>query len=429
MRAEFIEVGLLGTELGQLAVVADVRLSWTHAEIEAAFGRLLGVHPVLDCRFERRFWRCRWVPVDAPAGASVCIETWPVDLDRRTQAAIAEEIAPERERPIRLTVLRGEGRTRLILNLPHLVADGNGVLTVMQELAAQLTGTGHVAPVGGSRSVWQIARALGPGQLIPALRAMFGEMVRTLSVPFLAIWSAGFERNRTGRTPLPVRRLLLNESETSRLHDFCRGEGATINDGLVLAALGVAARRVGEKTVGAFYTINLRRFLGEPRPIVANLSGFDMVTLDAQQVGDPRAALARVCKVTGEQKSRLPGLGSNLVPLVLFGWIVDGLAIGIGRIIKRLVRLQGHRGQVMTNVGVMDPYLAPFGDRCEDAWMTPPSVLDFPAPIALVTSFAGRLSVAVSGRDNLTASAVEEVERLWRESLEGLIQAGERVPV
>lgn len=72
----------------------------------------------------------------------------------------------------------------------------------------------------------------------------------------------------------------------------------------------------------------------------------------------------------------------------------------------------------MTNVGSLDGFLAPLGDKVRDAWMVPPTFPGFPAPVALVTSFKDRLTVGLGSSATLNPADVEAVAAEWTAGIE-----------
>jgi NRPS condensation-like uncharacterized protein len=412
VRAEIIEAGLLTTRLGTLGAVVELARPFTHDELCGALTRLLRVFPVLDTRYEARLWRDRWAPAAQPVEAAF---RWlaPADLEAATQAAVGEPLDPVLERPVRLTALNAGGGQRLVLVMPHLVADGAGALATLHELLAQLAGTGFAAPPPMNRGLLQLGAGIGLRRWPQALREFLREARRLVDVPRLSVWAARF-------TPAPAptqawSRIFVDEAASAAFAAQCKALGATVNDGLIAAALAVVAKRQPAGRAGVAYTINLRRFL-PPRPIVANVSGFTMVALPVAETRDLATSIPKVAAVTGEHKEGLPGVGSVLFPLGLFGWWGHGLAHVFGHFFRWVMVRQGERMAVMTNVGVLDQAVEPLADRVADAWVFGPFVPDFPAPISLATSFRGRLSICVCAA-RISSDQVAELAEEWKSVL------------
>lgn len=413
-----MDAGIYGVNLGELTVVVDLAAPLDEGRLRDAVGGLLRAFPVLNGRFVTGFWRDRWVASDAPAGDAIVVADTR-DLDAATRQAASHRFDVLRERPIRVTLLRDGAAHRLLLHMPHLVADGNGVLTVMHELARQIAGTGAAAAIPMNRSPLQLARALGVGKWPQALLEAGRESARIVEAVGLAAWCAGFAAS-TADEGVAFENVALERAATAAFHDACKQAGATVNDGLTALALGVAAAHSAGDRVGVAYTINLRRFLPDARPIVSNLSGFTSVVVPAGTARDLGACVPAVAKITGGQKARLPGVGSVLLPLATFGWMSHGFVHRFGGLFRAIMQAQAKRTPVMTNVGVMDPYLAPLGDAVRDAYMAGPFVPGFPAPTAMATTFRGKLTVNIAANAALDAKCATQVAASWRDALQAV---------
>jgi NRPS condensation-like uncharacterized protein len=422
--AQIVEPVLYGTNIGQLVVTVDLSRQWTAAEMTAAVRGLVRAYPILGCKYVPRFWRDRWEPVpDFPIERIVSVRA-ARDLESETRALASEKIDTGREWPLRVRLLTHAGGSRLIVVMPHLVADGNGMLVAVRELAAQMMGGGAGGSVPMNRSFGQIVRALRVRELPTLAGELVRQMRRNLSVPFLPKWTNGFH-------PLPaaerdgldnVERITLEGASATTFTANCRRHGATVNDGLLAAAAKATLPLAGRGT-GIAYTVNLRRFLTDPGPIVANLSGVGSVHVDHAMAQDSGELLRNVARQTGEQKARLPGLAFGLLQLILFGWLTHGFLHLFGKFaFEKGMLLQATRTPLMTNVGVLDPYLEPFGDLARDGWMSGPFYIGFPAPGAMVTTFRGNISVCLSACDHIPAEEVRGYAELWREALGSLCE-------
>jgi len=59
------------------------------------------------------------------------------------------------------------------------------------------------------------------------------------------------------------------------------------------------------------------------------------------------------------------------------------------------------RGLLVTNLGPMDEWLAPFGDHVLRAWVSGPSMSISPLTLVTVTGFRDRLTLSVSGFEEM----------------------------
>ena len=128
--AELSDVGLFGSipRYGDMCIHAaiDLRRAFSRADLERAAERLVAAFPVLGGRYERRFWRDRWAPIDAPLADVVHVIDEPGDVEEATRAWSRRSLDVTRERPFRLVSLRRPEGTRLILTISHMAVDGAG---------------------------------------------------------------------------------------------------------------------------------------------------------------------------------------------------------------------------------------------------------------------------------------------------------------
>lgn len=417
--ADIMDAGLYGTGLGELTVVIDLAAQLDEVTLRRAVTGLRRAFPVLDGRYVTGFWRDHWVSDEADVGPIVYVEDVP-DLESATRKAASYRFRLANERPIRITLLRSPVGQRLVLHMPHQVADGNGVLTVMHELAKQIAGAGAQAPIPMNRSPLQLAGAIGVAKWPQAMLEAARETARIFEAVSLAPWCEGFTPGQS-TAGVAFENVTLDTHGTAALHEACKQAGATVNDGLSALALNVAAGHTRGDRVGVAYTINLRRFLPDNRPIVSNLSGFTSVVLPCEVARDLSRAVPAVAKITGGQKSRLPGVGSILLPLSTFGWLNHGFVHAFGGLFRTIMQAQARRTPVMTNVGVMDPYLAPLGDQVRDAYMAGPFVPGFPAPTAMATTFRGKLRVNIAATESLDPRGVTDVASSWRNAMQAFM--------
>lgn len=418
-RAEIVEPILRGVRetsgpLLQLGVVLDLCRPIEPAPLASAVAALLRAFPILACRYERRFLRDRWVPGPAPAGLLREERGLSAEgVEARTRFHLGDPIDPDSAPPLRVVHLGSPGRSRLLIVYTHLVGDGNAGLTLAGMLGRFLDASPPEGEIPMDRSFLQWARAL-PARAWPTLLAEFGrELFKPLLLPWLGTWC-----DARSLTPPPgggvlVRRFVLRGPSAERFTAALRRGRATVNDGLVALAVGVGARCSTRRWTGAAYTVNLRRYLEGDAPRVANLSGVNLLVVRRERAGDFPALLDYVARRTGEQKRRLPGVATTL-PAFFLGWFPHGVLRRIAPLLfADWARAQLRKLVLMTNVGSMDSYLAPFGGDLVDAWMAGPFLEGLPAPIAIASGFRGSFTIAVCGGSDFDPAAASRVLGAW----------------
>jgi NRPS condensation-like uncharacterized protein len=398
--------GVLGP--AHLQLVLDLHRTFDRDELERAVAGTVAAFPVLGSRYVPGAWRDRWVPdpVMTAADATQLFEP-PADLEAATRDWLARELDDRSGWPWRVALLPGDRGCRLLVSVLHTATDAAGTLTAVRELARLLMG-GTVAdrPHGAGRNVGLLFRRLGPAGVARLVAALGREAVRPLELPFLARTAAA--------RPVPTgsatwRTVRVDVGEGTSLRALCRTHGATVND-LLVAALAVLVRRVSRRgRLGCFYTTDLRRRLADDRPRVANLSAVVSVELPRSCAGTLPAALTAVARRTAGRRPDVFGLAALLYNLPLIQVLPHGLLRPLARrLLVAWIRRLLTRGLVVTNIGPLDPWLAPFGELVRDATFVGPSVRPVPVPILTATSFGDSLAIHFNGY----AETQHELERL-----------------
>jgi NRPS condensation-like uncharacterized protein len=321
------------------------------------------------------------------------------------------------EPPIRLALLEHRSGARLVVSLNHMVADGVGALAVAHVIASGLVGAEPDPPVGLNRRLSQVLGGVRLRDLPILLAELLRESVRPLAILRVPRTAAHFAGAAAGPGP-HYRELRLRGEVAARFAEHCREHGATINDGFVAALARIAASRGAQGPVAVGYTIDLRRYLPQPRSVATNLAGVSLVVVRRERIGDATETLLEVSRLIGAQKRRLPGLGNALLPAASFGWMPHGLLRVFGRwVVGRLASYFG-RALVLTNIGAMDRALAPFGAHALRASIAGPFVHGVDTPVLTVTGFRGELTATVCASGNLAPEGIASYARELGEALD-----------
>jgi len=166
------------------------------------------------------------------------------------------------------------------------------------------------------------------------------------------------------------------------------------------------------------YTINNRRYLTNPGPIIANFSGVNTLALSRKLTTDLDRLISAVARRTGEHKSRLPGLAFSLLPLLFFFWMPSGGIHWFARnFFGKITVGQARKFAAFTNVGSMDPHLEPFGADALEAWMLGAFQRGFGVPLVMASGFRESLAVCVCSADDIARESVENLAADWRKIL------------
>ncbi|MBI3203854.1 MAG: hypothetical protein HYZ29_20105 [Myxococcales bacterium] len=419
--AELADVGLFGSmdrygDLGIHAVI-DLNRRFSRAELEGALDEAIRAFPVLGRRYVPGFWRDRWKAVAGPVGDAVHVQGEPNDLEAETDAWARRPIDSARERPLRL-VSFGRGRgSRLILSITHLAVDGGGVAAVGHVIGSRLYGQSPSAPVDPRRSVASVLEGLRWYHL-PVLAR---DVAATLALP-LKTWTAA-KRERhfptNGSQQAIWRHLTIAKDDLERIKARCRPAGASVNDALIAALARVAAGRSRHGPLAVMYTMDLRRYAGEPRLTAANTSSILSVIVPREAVSSLESAARAVAKITRRQHGGLAGPAFILTPLALAFGTPHAWARQLTRLLHPvLIDLPLSRGLVFTNVGRIDHGLSAFGEDIERLRIIGPNMHGVAVPAVVAFGYRGELHLELFGAPGLAPEALEELERELREALE-----------
>ena len=418
--AELIDALVHGFEHGfpHLHLLVDLERTFAREDLVAALESLVRAFPVLGCRYQPAWWRDRWVPWEGDLADLVRIEEVE-DLEAATQALVREPLDVLAQPPVRLTALAQGGRTRLVLSLHHMVADGGGVKAAGNVLAAALCGRTPDPRPDSQRSVLLAARALG----LRDLPTLLVEAIREGTRPLWILAARRVARAEDAGPGDPAPRWRTVGLDGRGFGAACRAEGATINDGLVAAMARLAAARSASGPVCAGFTVDLRRFLPTRRGLVTNLHGVSLVMLPRVTAAAPRATLRAVSAIIGRQKERLPGLAYTLLPALLLAPLPHALLRVIGRPVLTSLERVLQRALAVTNIGPLDEALAPFGDQVRAASILGPFVHGLSVPVVTATGFGGALTLHVEATGSVAEAALdhlaEDLARALAELQEG----------
>jgi len=411
-----------GNGILQMAIVINLNRQWNFDQLCKAARGLVASYPILGCRYSMGFWRDRWLPCpEFPIDQAVNVEHGVDDVDERENYHVSSFIDPEKGWPVRFVLLNHKSGSRLLIIFPHLLGDGNAGLLVAQGLGSWLCGPGLATDIPMDRGIVQLFKALG-FRSIPTLA---GELVREASklfyMPFMGQWDRGFELSRSLSGRVSYHKVLVQGPAFQNFISCLRKQNATINDGLAAVMASIVRERSNSNWTGTIYTVNLRRFLKDPGPIIGNMSGVNTLPLMIKPGTGMEDLIAMVAARTGEHKDRLPGIAFGLLPLISFGWLPHGLLHAFYRtVFGKMIDWQSRRTAIFTNIGSMDQYLAPFGEDVVSACMLGVFERGFRVPVVMATGFRDSLTVSVCSADDLTKESVAGLAKDWRDAVEVL---------
>jgi NRPS condensation-like uncharacterized protein len=293
----------------QLEMVFDARLDADR--LARASDLLLDAQPVLGCGMAPHPRRPYWQRLDTSSRKNFHLIFDAGEYENFKNSTMDVFAGPQAV----ICLLRAGAGDRLLLKVSHEVSDAGGVKEVAADLCGiynRLAEQPDFVPepnVGGSRSSRQIMKKLPwrsyPTIMLDAVREMrdvtFPLATHAIPVPACPDKQIGF-----------VVRHIQRERVT-RLAEYGRARGATLNDMFVAAAfraMAAAGDWDGKSQLRLTITFDLRRwYLQNGRPGgICNLSSFEFPNLGANLGKDFEETLSRVSLQLRRRKSRFPGM-------------------------------------------------------------------------------------------------------------------------
>jgi len=413
IRAEILDSALftLGPVFGPMIiqVLLDLDPSPSRGQLVSALKRLMAQVPLLGSQIRSGFWRDQWVAMKNLEFESL-VEM--VELERENSGKTFEELSfpafakraadkidPSTEAPIRLILFRQGSRGLLVMRVHHSVADGNGCLQLAMLLGENLNlppDSPLPEPLDNQRGFFQLLSAFRGKAIFLIIMETIKEMLRPLSLPwFKPLREQETESNGPARGLLA--RLEIKGAEYQDLQSLAHHLGLTINDLLLTALCRLEKEFYDQRSepsryLAVAFTVNLRKFLKDEAIQITNLSGISSLVVKTEKIKGFNNTAGLVRDTAGELKRKYPGLGFMMAPLAVFGaFPIAIIKIAAQRYFKYLKLLQA-RGVILTNIGIMDPYLEPFGNRVKKASVIGPFV-EGPFPVFTATGQGPSLTI------------------------------------
>jgi NRPS condensation-like uncharacterized protein len=389
------------------------------ARLEKALDLILDAEPVLGCRFVTDTLRVYWERLPHDRRRNFTLASSREEYD----AFLSAEHKPEAEPQFKGCLLKGDGRDRIALKISHESSDAGGLKeasAILARIYNRLLDDPDYIPepnLKGSRSILQVLRHV---PLLALPRIYLNYLITSFRV---MMPSKGFgyriPGGHDGRPRYSTRHI--SAEKTSRLAEYGRARGATLNDIMMAAFIRTLASSGGwdgASELHSIMTIDLRRWYipGGTGEAVCNLSTLDFVILGHKLGAGFDDTLALVTRVIRSRKANWYGLNDYigtmpsicLFPARFSSWFFNrffGVAAARGSWVNAL-----------TNMGPITDEHTMFGKPAARAWLIIPPM--FP-PLHLVgmTGYAGGLSFSASSFDGPETRAIIEnfLDRLIEE--------------
>lgn len=272
---------------------------------------------------------------------------------------------------IRLHSINGPGKHYFVIQIHHIIMDGESVKRICGKFAEIYRGL-YQDPtwdpsqlLDSNRSIWQILRQASPFRLLMALPPYIITLLRELDPVQRQKNKIGYQLLSTSesasQSPLPayLSSILIEEEiflKAKKLTQNATHSKTTIH-ALLMTSLSLAAvewnvkRGNGRNWLRLFHTANLRRWWGEPPATFANFSVVLQHDVNRSHLQTPAMALETTTDQL-ERTKKIIGIEAFLFTAllrVLPYALIRRLAL---RLKKSLVPLT-QRSLIMTNIGII----------------------------------------------------------------------------
>ncbi len=426
IKSQYFDVTYASTpkSLGKLCLHLSVDLSCTLTKIqlENAISKAIEQFPILGCRYKENFWRDQWVPDrETSAERILSMRSTQEDFDKLTIRRLPEHIDAKTSWPWRVTCIGSENKTRLIISILHQVTDAAGAFSVIHALGGFLMDSSSAPQKPGEmdRGLWQVVKATRLRDLLWVLVLTPIEWLRPMVLaPFLAKTAVPCSDHSPDTEKRMFKTVKVDMNSDSVLRKTCKKSDGTINDALI-AALAIVNKQTSTKgNISGIYTINLRQHLKDDTPQPTNLSVLTMLSFRRKHVGDLEHTIGLAAKETKRQKKQKIGM-PFLFGILCASWLPHFFVRLFTKALAGYAVFAATRGMMVTNIGPIDKYLAPFGDLATDASLIGPYIKGLKIPVIAATGFRDKLTMQICGYENPMEQRMTEVEKLLVKTLQG----------
>lgn len=363
-----------------------------------ALDLVLDAQPVVGCRIEPHPRRPEWVRLPKDERKNF----FATDDAEAYRKFTLEPIGPTAGPQVKACLLRGGAGDRLLLKVSHVASDAGGVKEIAADICAiynRLEAEPGYIPfpnLNGSRGWDQILRLI-PLRAWPRIFLNFLLEHRNNMFPLA---THALYTPETPRAPLAYAMRHFPAERVTRLSEYARSRGATLNDVFAAAfqrAMAASGDWDRQSQLRLNMTADMRRwYLDPPRAAgICNLSGFEFTNLGIDPGPDFDATLEKTSSFMRRRKANWPGMSSVFILFLLN-------CMSYGRLKKFFAswKIHGFKWRnvpnTLTNMGPIDPESVTFGGlRPSSARMLAPPIYS-PFFGAGLSGYAGTLSLSAA---------------------------------
>lgn len=339
---------------GQVRIIIRFNGVLDEARLGRAVRLAFDAEPVIGCRFVERPLRPYWQRCTDLEGAFDFHMVDPSDQDKVTNDYLLAPLDPFKGPQVKVGLFRS-GFDSLYIKMSHIVADGGASIEYLQLLSSiyrRLEKEPEYRPVSnlrGSRSSFQVLRHVGLIKILSSCTRI------SVSRPTWEFPTAG---NGKTSPSFFVRRI--GPGRLSRIKAYARDHGVTIGDILITAYYRVLFEVIDPPEnvpLPLLVPVNLRKYIpGGVSDGICSLSAGYFPEIARKKAESFEETLSRVHAVMESNKSKQEELGQLFLMELAFapGYIVPRI---LGPFLSSVLAML-----TFSNIGVIDPWIADFGD-------------------------------------------------------------------
>ena len=350
--------------------------------LEQSLKYLLQTIPILNAQPVTTWFSGKWQLLAKENVAELLIRVKTAsnaETEEQLQQVYCNPINAKDAAMIRLHSIDGPERHYFVIQVHHLVVDGEGLKRICAQFAEiyrALYRDPSWQPVhilDPCRSIGQILRQAAPSRLLAALPTYLIGLINLLAktIPTLRQKKkTGYRLINTAGTDVDLSinpyfsSITLEEKVMLKAKAFTQRGNVTVHDLLMtsfsLAIMAWNTKRGDKRNwLRFFYTANLRRWWGEPSGTFGNFSSVLRYEELLENLQSPALALAAT-KAQLDQKKKHIGLDSFFVTMLLPALPYFLIRQGSLHLKKKLLAF-ARQNQAMTNIGIIPEQAGDFG--------------------------------------------------------------------
>lgn len=403
--------------------------------VESALKHLVATVPMLNIRPELDINGGKWRFVDKKSVADliVKIKTQTDDeADAHLKKVFENPIDPRKMSMIRLTMIDGPSRHCFVIQVHHIVVDGEGLKRIcvkFAEIYRALFNDKNWKPsavANPDRSLMQIARQLKlrrAGLVAKACFLKIHEITRAVLLKRMNYNLIGdFEIEASDTSGCPYFEGIVVEKDIMRrLKTFTENRNYTVND-VLMASFSLAtkewntARGDSREWLKFMYTANMRRWWGEPDGTFGNYSVILIFEEMNENLADPATALASVKTKMDAVKKRI-GLDMFAIAAQLKlapSFLVRRFSLWLKSALPDFLRYN----HAMTNIGIVFEEAGDFGHTKALGYSLLAPTYRGGCIVFTITTYKNETTIYIGcNEDYLKKESAKQYLELWKKKI------------